>query len=208
MYQTGIIFLYLLKIKLIVMKRTIIAMAIIVAVTNSANAQKFNIGLKAGANLGKISGSSFSNEYKLSYHAGAFMSFDFNKKIGIQPEVLFSQNQATTVSSGVILPPNNADYSLNYLSIPLLLRYKFGKVIVLNVGPQYSILLNNNENVVNSGSNAFKQGDFAMVAGLQLDFKYLRFYGRYNIGLNNINDLSNSDKWKNEQIQLGVGFRF
>lgn len=189
------------------MKKTIISIAIILA-ANSVKAQKFNIGLKAGANIGKISGTSFSSEYKLSYHAGAFMSFDFNKKIGIQPEVLFSQTHATTVSSGVILPPNNADYSLNYLSIPLLLRYKFGKVIVLNVGPQYSILLNKNDNVIKNGSNAFTDGDFAMVAGLQLDFKYLRFYGRYNIGLNNINDLSSSDKWKSEQIQLGVGFRF
>ncbi len=190
------------------MKKTIIAIAIIIVATNSTNAQKFNIGLKAGANLGKISGSSFSSEYKLSYHAGAFMSFDFNKKIGIQPEVLLSQTQTTTVSSGVILPPNSADYKLNYLSIPLLLRYKFSKVIVLNVGPQYSVLLNKNDNVIKNGSNAFKDGDFAMVAGLQLDFKYLRFYGRYNIGLNNINDLSSSDKWKNEQIQLGIGFRF
>jgi hypothetical protein len=190
------------------MKKIITAMAVLFLVNNIVAAQNFAIGLKAGANLGKISGSSFSNEYKLSFHAGAFMSLDFNKKIGIQPEVLLSQSQAQTVSSGVILPPNNQDYNLSYLSIPLLLRYKFSKVIVFNVGPQYSILLNKNDNAITNGQNAFKDGDFAMVAGLQLDFKYLRFYGRYNIGLNDINDLNSSEKWKSEQIQFGLGFRF
>ena len=28
------------------------------------------------------------------------------------------------------------------------------------------------------------------------------------IGLNDVNDLQNSDKWKNQSIQLGVGFTF
>ncbi|MFY7965058.1 MAG: porin family protein [Chitinophagaceae bacterium] len=190
------------------MKKTIVVLAVLFSVNNIVTAQNFAIGLKAGANLSKISGSSFSDEYKLSYHAGAFMSLDFNKKIGIQPEVLLSQAQAQTVSSGVILPSGSQNYKLSYLSIPLLLRYKFSKVIILNVGPQYSILLNKDDNAITNGQNAFKDGDFAMVAGLQLDFKYLRFYGRYNIGLNDINDLSSSEKWKNEQIQLGLGFRF
>jgi hypothetical protein len=26
------------------------------------------------------------------------------------------------------------------------------------------------------------------------------------VGLNNINDIDNRDKWKNQSIQLGVGF--
>ena len=47
-----------------------------------------------------------------------------------------------------------------------------------------------------------------MIGGAQLNFKYMRIYGRYAIGLNNINDLSESNKWKSQQIQLGLGFKF
>ncbi len=178
--------------------------------TNVTKAQRFNIGIKAGANASKISGKSFSDEFKLSYQAGVFMEIDFNKKWGIQPEVLFSQSQGSVANSGTILinPNSNSNYSLNYLNIPILLRYKIGKVLVLNAGPQYSILLNNDNSLFANGQNAFKSGDFAMVGGLQLNFDFLRIYARYNIGLNNVNDLNNSENWKSQQIQAGIGLRF
>lgn len=190
------------------MKKIIIATTAFCLSFITTKAQDFKIGLKAGANLTKITGSSFNDAFKLNYQAGAFIELDFNKKIGIQPEVLFSQSQGTTTAaSGTITTPNTS-YNLNYLNIPLLLRYKIGKVLVLNAGPQYSILLNNDNTLLANGKNAFKEGDFAMVGGLQLSFKYLRFYGRYVIGLNNVNDVSDNDKWKSQQIQAGIGFRF
>jgi hypothetical protein len=102
----------------------------------------------------------------------------------------------------------NQQIKLNYLSIPLLLRYNIGGILSLNAGPQFSILLNNDKTLLQNGQSAFKNGDFAMVAGAQLNFKFLRIYGRYNIGLQNINDIDNKDKWTNQQIQAGIGFRF
>lgn len=59
-----------------------------------------------------------------------------------------------------------------------------------------------------NGQNAFKSGDFAMVGGVQLNFNVLRIYGRYAVGLNNLNDVSNQNNWKSQQIQMGMGFRF
>jgi hypothetical protein len=46
-----------------------------------------------------------------------------------------------------------------------------------------------------------------MIGGLQLNLSRLRVYGRYNIGLTNINDIDEKDKWKNQQIQLGLGVK-
>jgi hypothetical protein len=53
-----------------------------------------------------------------------------------------------------------------------------------------------------------RDGDFAMVLGGQINLSVLRIYGRYNIGLQNINDIDSKDKWTNQQIQLGLGLRF
>lgn len=189
------------------MKKILIALCVFSVSIITVNAQDFKIGVKAGANFTKIDGASLTKEYKLNYHAGAFIELELNKKIGLQPEFLLSQSQAQTVGSGSIIPPNS-DFKLNYLNIPILLKYKIGKVLVLNLGPQYSILLNKNDNLITNTASAFKDGDFAMCGGLQLNFKYLRFYGRYNIGLNNINDISSSENWKSQQLQLGLGFRF
>ena len=46
-----------------------------------------------------------------------------------------------------------------------------------------------------------------MVAGLQLNLGTLRVYGRYNIGLTNLNDIDNKEQWKSQQIQVGIGFK-
>lgn len=190
------------------MKKLIIVAAAFCFLTNITKAQGFKIGLKAGANLTKVSGSSFQDEFKLSYAAGAFIELDINKKIGIQPEVLLSQVQTQTVTSGSGASLPGEDLKLSYLSIPILFRYKIGKILVLNLGPQYSILLNKDDNAIANGTNAFKNGDFAMVGGVQLGFNFLRVYARYCIGLDNVNNLSNSDNWKSQQIQAGIGFRF
>ncbi|MCX6209433.1 MAG: porin family protein [Bacteroidetes bacterium] len=189
------------------MKKILIVLCVFCFSNQITNAQDFKVGLKAGANFTKVDGASLKNEFKLNYHAGVFFELELNKKIGLQPEVLLSQSEAQYINNGVITYPNTS-YKLNYLNIPILLKYKIGKIVVLNVGPQYSILINKNDDFAGTGVKAFKEGDFAMVGGIQLNFKYLRFYGRYNIGLNNINDINSSENWKSQQLQVGLGFRF
>ena len=97
---------------------------------------------------------------------------------------------------------------LDYLSIPVLLRYTtLGGLLTLNAGPQYSIMLQQDKTILQSGQAAFKSGDVAAVVGAQLNLSFLRIYGRYNIGLQNINDIDSKDKWKSQQIQLGIGVK-
>lgn len=196
------------------MKKNLIYLIIILLCGYTAQAQSksgggFRIGGKIGANLNKVEGQSFNDGFNFSYHAGFFAEIDFTKRLGIQPEVFWNQTSskhATTIDA--IYQTIPTDFKLNYLSIPVLLRYNIGNMLTLNAGPQFSILMNKNENLLNNGAAAFKSGDLAMVLGAQINLKPLRVYGRYNIGLNNINDYSDQQKWTSQQIQLGVGFKF
>ena len=190
------------------MKKNILVFTTFLFINFFTNAQDANVGIKAGSNFTKIDGQSFKDGYKLSFQGGLFMELDFNKKIGIQPEFLFSQIKSENNTGVINYTFQNNEVNLNYLSIPILFRYKVAKILVLNVGPQYSFLLNKSDNKLVGGSEPFKSSDFAMIGGAQLNFKYMRIYGRYAIGLNNINDLSESNKWKSQQIQLGLGFKF
>lgn len=196
------------------MKKVLLAMFAIVVFAATSQAQGIRLGAKLGANLNKISGQSFNDGFDLGYHVGGFLEIDLNKKWGIQPEVLWSQTSTkrtsfNTLYANDINPLNNDQkIKLDYLSIPILLRYNVGNILTLNVGPQFGILLNQDKTLLQSGESAFKSGDFSMVAGGQLNFKYIRIYGRYNIGLQNINDIDDKDKWTNQQIQLGLGLRF
>lgn len=173
---------------------------------------QFHIGAKAGANVIKIDGQSFKDEFRYGYHLGGFAEIGLGGKLGIQPEVLFNQ-YSTTVDSNynklyenVFNPNYQRDVKLNYLSIPILLNYKLlGNFLSLQAGPQFGILLDNNRSLLQNGSEAFKSGDFSMVGGAQVKLAAFRFSGRYVIGLNNLNDIDNRDQWKTQGFQLSVG---
>lgn len=189
------------------MKKIILSTTALILFSTIVTAQGFHLGAKLGANMDKISGQAFKDGYNLGYHLGGFMEIDFNKTIGIQPEVLFSQtNTKTTDELNDIFEPSS-DIKLNYLNIPILLRINASKLLTLHAGPQFSILMNSNESLVENGKNAFKNGDFALVLGAQLNFGALKAYGRYNIGLANLNDITDEASWKSQQFQIGVGLR-
>jgi hypothetical protein len=98
-----------------------------------------------------------------------------------------------------------AKVKLKYLKIPLLLNYNANPFVTLQAGPQFGILMDQNSSLTKNGQSAFSKGDFSMLGGLQLNISKLKIYGRYAVGLNNINDIDNQDKWKNQSIQLGIG---
>jgi hypothetical protein len=189
------------------MKTKLLTFALLLFIGSSAFSQ-FSLGIKAGANLGKIEGQTFKDEFALGYHAGAFATIPLGKKFAIQPEVLFNQinNDTTTSFSDVFKVKNASNIQLKYLSIPILLNYKINKIITIQAGPQFGVLMNENDNLLQNGQNAFKTGDFSLVGGLQLRLLKLRIYGRYVGGMTDINHLSSSSTWKASAIQLGVGF--
>ncbi|MDE1191503.1 MAG: porin family protein [Arachidicoccus sp.] len=181
----------------------------IFSTTIHAQLSSFEFGVKAGGTFGKIDGESFKQGYNFGVNAG-FFAYIGSNKVGVQPEVLFNQTKTTVeddkVSPGDVLN-QGAKGHLNYLSIPILLRYNVVNILSLQAGPQFGILMNKNNNLVQNGRDAFKGGDFAIDLGVQLNLNKLKVYGRYNIGLSNISDVTSSDKWTNQQFQVGIGFR-
>jgi hypothetical protein len=190
------------------MKIRLSAILLTLFLANAAMAQ-FTLGVKAGANIFKVDGKSFKDEFKYGYHLGGFANFGIGGRFSLQPEVLFNQYQTKTDTSFTNVYQNvfsNAtNVKLNYLSIPLLLNYKLGSLISLQAGPMFSILMDQNKDLLRNGEDAFKKGDFSMLGGAQLSLGKIKLNGRYVVGLNNISDLDNSDKWKNQGWQLSVG---
>jgi hypothetical protein len=198
----------IIKIKINAMQKIILSLCFLITLSAATSAQDFQLGAKVGANLGKIDGQSFKDGYNFGYVLGGYITFGISKTIGIQPELLFSQTNTTYKdSSSVVITKPEEKVHLNYLNIPILLNINASKLLTLQVGPQFSILTNKDQSLGNEVGNAFKGGDFAAVLGAQLNFGLLKVYGRYNIGLSNISDITNSDSWKSQAIQLGVGIK-
>lgn len=174
----------------------------------TVNAQKLHVYAKAGANFTKIDGKEFNDEYKTGFHVGGAVEIGISKSISLQPELYYSELKTISINS-VITPGFNVnnEVKLNYLSIPLLLKINATKVLSLHVGPEYSILVNNDEDLLTNGKEAFKSGNFSMIGGVQINLSNINIYGRYNVGLSSIEDAPSTDKWKSQQIQVGIAFK-
>jgi hypothetical protein len=194
-------------------KKIFIAMYFFGYVAN-VNAQLLRFGVKAGTNVSKVVGSSFKDKFEYGYHLGGVVQIHLTKKITLQPEVLFSQINTTLDSNyhNLYSSLSNNSYvkniNLKYLTIPLVLNYNLNKFVALQGGAQYGKLMQSSSTLLENGQSAFKNGDFAVLAGMQLNIGKIMLSGRYVVGLNTINDIDNRDSWKSQTAQLSIGFRF
>lgn len=193
------------------MKTKLVTFIMAILALSSAQAQ-FRLGAKAGTNIVKLDGVSFKDKFRYGYHLGGFAEIflSHDKQASLQPEVIFNQYSTTLDSSYKSLYQNiiNSSQSkvkLNYLSIPILLNYKIIGPVYVQAGPQFSILMDQNRTFLQNGGDAFKKGDFSLIGGAQVRLTKLYLTGRYVVGLNNINDIDNRDKWKSQVIQLSLG---
>jgi hypothetical protein len=153
----------------------------------SAKAQGFQLGLKGGANFSQFDGRSFDQEYKF-----------WNE---------YKARTATNANTVYEDLSNGTNISLNYLSIPVLLAFKPSKLLTFHLGPQFGILINESQTLIDNSKNAFKTGDLSILAGAQLNLAWFKLGARYAIGLNNLDDLGSQDSWKSKGFQLYVGVR-
>ena len=111
----------------------------------------------------------------------------------------------TVLFPGVVLPITvGRDKSIKAVND----AYKADKLIgpiYLQAGPAFSVLMDQNKNFLQNGGDAFSKGDFSMIGGAQIKLSKLYLSGRYVVGLANINDIDDKDKWKSQAIQLSVG---
>ena len=189
------------------MKTKLFILAIFSIMGSAAFAQKIHVGVKGGANINKLTGKSFSDEFSFGYHLGGMVSVGLGKKFAIQPEILFNQiNVDTSSSFSTVYQFNKLEkVKLKYLSVPILLNYKPIKFITLQAGPQFGILMNKSKTLYQNGKEAFKTGDFSMLGGVQVNVSHLNIYARYAVGLSNLNDIDKKEKWKSQSVQIGVG---
>lgn len=191
--------------------RKLFAFLICFLAAGASMAQGLKIGVKAGADLSKMDAVGFDDGFTFGYHAGGFAEIKLSSKLSLQPEVYFSQQNLDTAASfsQVYQGINVSAISLKRLNIPILLSYKIGKGIALQAGPQFGILMSQG-GLVKNGEDAFKKGDFSMVGGLQLNLGSFVIYGRYVVGLSDVqnidvSDITNTDSWKSQAIHLGIG---
>lgn len=191
-------------------KRSAVLLLSLALFSSVLYAQRLQIGIKAGTDMHKISGQAFSDQFTFGYHAGLFAEVGLHSIFSIQPEVYFSETSLDTGTNfrQVYQFKEVPKIKFRYINIPLLLNIRPSKFIALQVGPQYGILISQNISLVNNGKEALTKGDLGLVGGLQFSFSRIRIYGRYVVGLSDLNDIDKNDSWKSQTVHLGFGLKF
>lgn len=189
--------------------------------TTTDTRDELKLGFKAGVNFSNVydqQGQDFVAEGKSGFAAGAFVAIPIGKVFGIQPEVMYSQKgyKATGKILGL-----NYDYSktATYLDIPLLLQVKPIPMLSLVAGPQFSYLLStknefngssSTSNEASINSDNYKKNIFGFVVGADVNIDHFLLSGRagWDVSKSDVDGNSSSPRYKNQVIQLAVGYTF
>lgn len=184
------------------MKKTVLSVSLLAFILLSSElfAQGVGLGLKAGVNFANQSIGDISQNSITGFHGGAYLVLAFSEKWGIQPEVLFSAQGSET-------PDGISDF--NYLTIPVLLRWKPVSVLSIEAGPQFSALLDAVDGSGDSVKEDFKGSDFGLAVGATVHLPLgINAGARYVWGFTNVSDVPDDPEVKNTTFQLYAGWTF
>lgn len=170
------------------MKKSIL-IVLTLFLTTSVFAQGVDFGVKAGANFATISDIDGLSS-KTGFVIGVFGGIKFNDNIAVQADLLYSQ-QGAKFSPG--------DIDLDYINVPVVLRYFVFKGLNIQAGPQFGFIVEDSD----IDAESF---DLTGVAGVGYDLPMgIRLAARYNFGFTEI--IKDTDG-KNAVFNLSVGYSF
>jgi Outer membrane protein beta-barrel domain len=148
-----------------------------------------------------------ASAWKTGITLGFLMRVPLAKNFFLQPEYSYIQRNGADKSLTI-------NYSLNYLSMPVLLNYKITPAIALVAGPQLELLIDAKSNT-SAGSTSIthdtEERSIAATAGVEVEIKKLFIISaRYLQGLNHIGigQRSNTKEFKYQAVSLTAGVRF
>jgi hypothetical protein len=161
-------------------------------------AQGVGIGIKAGANFANVSSDDDDVDIKsrTRFHAGLYANINFSEKWGVTPEVLWSGQGAEI---------DDVEFNQDFVTVPIMLRWRIIDLISLEAGPQFNFLTNcelDGKDVKDDYKSTTYSGAFGAVVHLPLGFN-----GgiRYVMGLTNMADDDDVDI-KDRTFQLYLGW--
>ncbi|MEX2232055.1 MAG: porin family protein [Cyclobacteriaceae bacterium] len=199
--------------------KLVVIMCFMLVAAQKANSQaQLAIGIRAGPNFANINTKATAGEnYKnrAGFHGGAFLLIKA-AKIGIQPELIFSQQgQKVEINS------KHFESNFSYVNIPIILKLYTVAGINIQAGPQFGFITNAEtpiEDQLNPGTyqmrdvkDKMKSSDFTLALGLGWDLPFgLTLDARYNLGLSKVYKDAPSQQTedaKNQVFQLSVGYK-
>ncbi len=191
----------------------LVAVAMLFALAPTNAHALVGVGLKATLNMADVSGDYDDSSTKTAGSFGVFAEVGMGP-LSLQPEILYSMRGATVETVTENLQSEEVTLDLNYISIPILLKYN-----IIPAGPAKPYLMIGPElNFLSSADldgtdvkDSFKNADYSLIIGAGVSLPMgLHVDARYTMGLSNIADMEiNGEEFesKNRVIMIGVGYQ-
>jgi hypothetical protein len=159
-------------------------------------AQGVGIGIKGGVNFANVAAEDINTSSITDFHVGAYVNINLSETFGITPEILWTGQGAEL---------EDVEFATNYVSIPVMLRFKPISLISLEAGPQFSFLTDAEFDGVDY-KDQLKSNSFGLALGAGVHFPLgLNGGVRYILGFTNINEVSD-DEIKDRTFQIYLGW--
>lgn len=146
------------------------------------NAQSFRAGLQLGLAASQVTGDQLAGFNKVGMFGGVFVNYPTGDLGDIQLELNFIQKGSRKNAH-----PDKGDYEqyimrLNYVSLPLFYRFKFKKILSIELGAEFAYLISSKEFDVygiitpDPRKADFRDFDLSAFAGLGI-----KFYDRFRL---------------------------
>lgn len=180
------------------MKKLIVVVCVLFIGT-TAFAQDLDLGVKAGVNFANVSDVDDLSS-KTGFHAGIFAGIKFSEKLGIQADLLYSQ-QGAEFDAG--------EFDLSYVNVPIVLKYYLVQGLNIQAGPQFGFIVDDKISLDVFGDIAdAEKADVSGIVGAGYDFPFgIRVDARYNFGLTDVSkDIDGTNR--NNVFSVALGYSF
>jgi Outer membrane protein beta-barrel domain len=201
----------------------VVTVCFIALLTPGAAAQSVGGGVKGGVTFGdvpnfldEIGEPGASTSLRVGYAVGGFVAIRFDGGFSLQPEVLYTQKGVRIdVSEGGFTA--DLRYKADYVDIPVLARYTFGKGVRGYVfgGPSFDISMSAKMSVGVFGesdeediSDEVESFEIALVFGGGIELGPILVEARWSEGLTNVAANDTGTSLKTRTILLLGGIRF
>ena len=143
---------------------------------------------------------------RIGLAAGAEFEYGLTDNIGLSAGVLYSMQGVKT-----IIVDDDCTSKLDYLNVPILANFYVAKGFAVKLGVQPGFKLSSKAKFKEPGGSkevdvdGFKSVDLSIPVGLSYQYQNIVFDARYNWGVTNIVEDSDS---KHSVFQITVGYKF
>ncbi len=144
---------------------------------------------------------------KPGWSGGLWVNFPLGKVISLEPQVTYTQLGYQTTDA---LAASYMNAKVNYISVPLLVKFHLGRKVALMAGPQFDFMTKVDDENNQYTKDNLKNNQVSITGGVEvLPHNRVTLYARYLHGLANMNKLDvvpNGNMYQ-QYVQAGVKLR-